>query len=70
MGYDEWRERAMGKAEEKVLATLEGIVADAGKELSGGELDDMKDCLKILHMIQDCRNHKGHVLPGVTMPGK
>ena len=55
MEYMEWKKRLTDKTCEKVLKTIEHILDDADKWLSDAELDELKDCYKILNHLQEVR---------------
>lgn len=54
--YDDWKARAMERSCEKVLKTVDHIIDEANGHLDSNELDDLKDCFKILHCIH-CMSH-------------
>lgn len=57
MEFTEWRNRAAEKTEERVLKTMNHILDEASGHLDGQELDDMKDCWKILRLIRESEPH-------------
>lgn len=55
MEYAEWKKRLTDKTCEKVLKTIEHILDDADHHLNDAELDELKDCYKILHCLQEVK---------------
>lgn len=53
MEFTEWRNRAAEKTEEKVLRTVDHILEESNGHLDSEELDDLKDCWKILCMARE-----------------
>lgn len=53
MEFTEWRNRAAEKTEEKVLKTVDHIIEESNGHLDSEELDDLKDCWKILCMARE-----------------
>lgn len=51
----EWMRRCAGKTCEMVLKTIDHIIEDADKHLTDDELDKLKDCWKILHLMGECK---------------
>ena len=51
MEYTEWKHNAAEKTVHHVLKTIDKILEDAGSKLTAGELDDLKDCWKIIAKI-------------------
>ena len=51
MEFTEWRTRAAERTEEKVLKTVDHILEESNGHLDSDELDDLKDCWKILCMV-------------------
>lgn len=54
-----WEESTMYDVQKKTLKTLDKILEDADKDrLSSDDLDDVKDCLMVLSMIDAHENHE------------
>lgn len=47
---NEWKKRCAEKSVEKVLKTIDHIMDDSNGHLDDTELDELKDCWKILCM--------------------
>lgn len=67
MEFTEWRNRAAEKTEEKTLKTIEHILEDSNGHLDSQELDDLKDCWKIICMASGCHHHE---MKAGAVPGK
>lgn len=51
--YTEWKKRVAERTCEKVLKTIEHVLDDADKHLDMVELDELKDCYKVLHLMHE-----------------
>lgn len=68
MEFTEWRTRAAEKTEEKVLKTVDHILEESNGHLDSDELDDLKDCWKILCLVRE--PHHMHEQRSAAMPMK
>ncbi len=68
MEFTEWRKRAAEKTEEKALKTVDHILEESNGHLDTNELDDLKDCWKIICMASGCHHH--HEMKAAVMLGK
>ena len=57
MEFTEWRKRAAEKTEEKALKTVDHILEESNGHLDSNELDDLKDCWKIICMESVFHHH-------------
>lgn len=53
--YTEWKKRCAEHTMEKVLKTVDHIMEESNGHLDDCELDELKDCWKIIHCIQDIK---------------
>lgn len=61
MEYNEWRANSAEKTEEKALKTLDKILDENSNcRLYSQDLDDVKDCLKIISMCRSLRHGGQH----------
>lgn len=51
--YMEWKRRMAEKTMEKVLKTIDHVIDDADSYLTMVELDELKDCWKLLCKISE-----------------
>ena len=51
----EWKKRMADKVCEKLLKTIEHVLDYADAHLDDYELDKLKDCYKILHILQEMK---------------
>lgn len=51
--YMEWKKRMAEKTAEKVLKTIDHVLDDAGSHLTMVELDELKDCWKLLCKVSE-----------------
>lgn len=51
--YTEWKKRVAERTCEKVLKTIEHVLDDADTHLDMVELDELKDCYKVLHLMHE-----------------
>ena len=68
--YDmhEWCAMMAHETKSAVLKTIDDILHDAGKELTGTELDKLKDAWKIISLLPKKHSHEemGHEHPAET----
>lgn len=51
--YMEWKKRMADKTAEKVLKTIDHVLDDADSRLTMVELDELKDCWKLLCKVSE-----------------
>lgn len=51
--YMEWKRRMAEKTAEKVLKTIDHVLDDADSHLTMVELDELKDCWKVLCKVME-----------------